>query len=61
MKFYETCSLTAVRKAFELAQIHRVSWNPQVNYRIHNSQPPLSIHRQINPVHAPLRHIENPF
>jgi hypothetical protein len=34
-------------------KIPRILWNPKFRYPIHNSSPPVTIHRQINPVHIP--------
>ena len=42
-------------KRFPASQeISRILWNPKVRYRDNKSTPPVTILRQINPVHPPI-------
>jgi hypothetical protein len=56
----QTLSLEA-KRSLASQEITRILWNPKVYYRILNSLPPVPIFCHINPVHASIPLLKDPF
>jgi len=49
----EQCPSRRANRLSASQEISRISWDPELHYRVHNSPPPVHIISQINPIHSP--------